>query len=231
MSVVEKQSQRLRELELEKSIDIQSAPPMSLFFSDVRQDKREKPTIKLPQPPRFAGRSSESVNDWLQKVELYFAAHRVSEAEAVAYAVQPLDDIAAKWWRVMHNGPLAEEIRSSWSTFRVHIVRQFLPPNAEAHARARINRLQQSKSVFEYVAKFQALLVEIPSMTDQEALERFMSGLKPVIRTHVCLSRPATLASAISNALIVDDCATMSTQRLKPSISTPSKILSLHRRK
>ena len=49
-------------------------------------------------------------------------------------------------------------------------------------ARDRISTLRQLGSVQDFTQRFLDLKVQIPSMTDEEAVEKYVRGLKPHIR-------------------------------------------------
>lgn len=160
--------------------------------------------LRWPKPDCFSGAQGDDVSDWIQKMELYLRAHRATEMEAIAFAVQLLKDHASRWWRsvIMHN-PLVCE---SWTAFTEQLRRQYVAPNAAVHARSKLNQLRQTRSVHEYVRHFQLHMVDIPNMGIDEARERFLAGLKPHIQAHCRLQRPTTLEDAIADALIIDDC-------------------------
>lgn len=196
-------------------------PAATMRFMPAVDATDKRPTLKLPRPPTFGGRPRENVLDWLQKVELFINAHRATEEESVSFAVQLLEEHAARWWRTMTRGGIDAPILSDWLEFRHKLLKQFVAPNIESHARAKLASLRQVKSAHEYTTRFQNTLVELPSMTEEEALERYISGLKPIVQTPVRLSRPTNLSEAIRNALDVDDCTTMSSRKYEETRGPP----------
>lgn len=181
-------------------------PPSRLSF--IENAITNKQPLRLPKPESFSCKPEQDVEEWIQKMELYLRAHKTTEPDAIAFAVQLLNDHASKWWRAVsrHDPRMLEE----WTTFVDQLRRQYVAPNVSAHARSRIAQIRQLRSVMEYSQKFHTFMVDIPGMSVEEALERFMTGLKPHIQTQVRLQRPQNLEAAMADALIVDDCAMLS---------------------
>lgn len=194
-------------------------PVPILSFTSPTED-HNKQQLRLPKPDPFAGKPEQDVEEWIQKMELYLRSHKTTEAEAIAFAVQLLKDHAAKWWRAtcLHDPRVYKE----WGALTSQLRRQYTSPNAATHARTKLSQLRQIRSVAEYVRSFQFLIVDVPNMAVEEALEKFLSGLKPQVQTHVRLHRPHSLEAAIADALIVDDCA-MLARTDTPHQSRPSE--------
>ncbi|OAD66958.1 hypothetical protein PHYBLDRAFT_174668 [Phycomyces blakesleeanus NRRL 1555(-)] len=60
-------------------------------------------------------------------------------------------------------------------------------------------------SVESYINTFQDLCMDIPSMTEDEALDRFVSGLRPETRSQVRFQEPLDLAEAARTALAFEN--------------------------
>ena len=55
----------------------------------------------------------------------------------------------------------------------------FKPVNNDYRARDRLHQCQQAGSVIDYTAAFRARLLECSEVSDAEALNRYVAGLKP----------------------------------------------------
>ena len=88
----------------------------------------------------------------------------------------------------------------SWDNFKREIKRQFYPENSEHEARAKLRRLSHKNTIREYVKEFSELMLEIPDLSDKEALFTFVDGLQSWAKVEVQRRGPQDLASAISVA-------------------------------
>ena len=80
----------------------------------------------------------------------------------------------------------------------------FSPPNRLQLARDRLAALVQTSTVANFVSQFQAAWSSVPSMTDEEAMDRFQRGLSPNIRLQVMTRFPSTTDEAMRLALAVE---------------------------
>ena len=67
-----------------------------------------------------------------------------------------------------------------------------------------MENLGQRTSVTDYANHFSGLLLEVPHMHPADAIYQFVKGLKPQIRLHVELQRPATVNDAMRLAQAAD---------------------------
>uniref|UniRef100_A0A383VNT7 CCHC-type domain-containing protein n=1 Tax=Tetradesmus obliquus TaxID=3088 RepID=A0A383VNT7_TETOB len=51
-------------------------------------------------------------------------------------------------------------------------------------ARNKLDRLMQTRSVFDYASRFNTLMLELPNMDEADRVHFFIKGLKPEIRMH-----------------------------------------------
>ncbi|GFZ09186.1 hypothetical protein Acr_20g0009940 [Actinidia rufa] len=84
--------------------------------------------------------------------------------------------------------------------FKREIKKQFYHENSEHEARAKLRRLAHKNTIREYVKEFSELMLEIPDLSDKEALFTFVDGLQSWAKIEVQRRRPQDLASAISVA-------------------------------
>ncbi|KAI5339232.1 hypothetical protein L3X38_018504 [Prunus dulcis] len=89
-----------------------------------------------------------------------------------------LTDNALMWWR--HRSMEIDKDTftfETWDAFKKDIMLHFYPENAKYEAKEKLRWLKQTGSVKDYVTTFTNLLFEVPSMTDEDKLMYFMSGL------------------------------------------------------
>lgn len=167
----------------------------------LRNNKESSSLIRprLPEPDSFSGdRSAGAVESWVRTVERYLQLSTFEDHQWVPYAVMKLRGEAEEWWQQQ---TLYGNNINDWGPFRSMIIKEYRPLNATQAARDQIAELQQTSSVTEYVAKFRSARILVPSMTDEEALDRFTRGLQPEVRAHVLTHFPATSQEAQTRAL------------------------------
>ena len=158
------------------------------------------PSFKPIRPDTFRGCQDKTlVEAWLFQLHQYFEICSVSERSQVPFAASLLRDNAALWWRchVEQADNNHEELITTWKDFKKALIDQFKPVNAVKTARDKLANLKQAKSVQEYVNKFRSLILEIPGITEDEKIDRFIRGLKEKIRMEVELREPTTLNETI----------------------------------
>ena len=72
----------------------------------------------------------------------------------------------------------------------------FKPVDNEYRARDRLRHCQQTGSVVEYTATFRVRLLECSDVSDAEALDRYVAGLKPTTRDWVLIHDPTSMHQA-----------------------------------
>src|ERR1700692_4859775 len=92
----------------------------------------------------------------------------------------------------------------TWQTFYDSLVQAFKPVNSKKIARNKIAGLKQTNSVQKNNDEFRSLCRDIDDMSEPEKLDRYIRGLKPVVRERVELSLPGTLNDAMSRAHTID---------------------------
>ena len=69
----------------------------------------------------------------------------------------------------------------------------FKPVDNEYRARDRLHQCQQTGSVIDDTAAFRARLLECSNVSDVEALDRYVAGLKPTTQDWVLIHDPTTM--------------------------------------
>ena len=129
-----------------------------------------------------------------------------SRSGVVVFAAAYLKDSALCWYRahlqevqMQHKADFA-----NWAEFKQAFIARFTPIDPEVDARERLSRITQSKSVMAYAADFNALMLELPHMDENDRIWRFVNGLRPQVRMQVKLHSPRTLHDAIEIAIKAD---------------------------
>jgi hypothetical protein len=142
----------------------------------------------------------------------------VSDESMVLFAGTLLRDTAADWWRGVSQAITAglQSPIHSWAEFKARLTAHFQPVNEEDFARQQIRILKQTGGVRDYVSRYQALILQIPSMDERSKVDNFTAGLKTDVRHWVKLQDPHTLEAAMHTAeryqtMLLQDKATLRT--------------------
>ncbi|XP_065854354.1 uncharacterized protein [Euphorbia lathyris] len=175
--------------EVKKKVDL-------LAQSGLRTRETAKFKIRVPKP--YGGnRDANEVDNFLFDLEHYFVATRVSlDSERLVVVPMYLEGDAKLWWR--HKAGLGTV--NTWYDFKKNLKVQFSPENVAFTARCKLNKLQQTGSIREYVQAFQAIALDLPQMHEEERFFNFMNGLKPGVRDELTRREVKDHISAIVTA-------------------------------
>ncbi|OMJ10971.1 Retrotransposon-derived protein PEG10 [Smittium culicis] len=149
------------------------------------------------------GTLNEDIDAWLFKVKIWKVATGItSDRQLIAVVASNLEKNALAWFQAWFNS--VDEPFTSWATFEKEIKKRFQSPQRKRRLRDELFELRQKNSMVEYVEEFQRLVALIGTMTAEEALYKFVRGLKPHIRNLVLIQDPTTLMEAMKMAEIFD---------------------------
>ena len=113
--------------------------------------------------------------------------------------ISQLEGTAAQWQNFLDMEVLQQRRAplQAWREWAAELVARFEPMNALERARNQLDSLRQTTTVLQYVREFQRLMFQIPLMTREEALHRFIRGLKPELQYQLTAQNPPTLEDAI----------------------------------
>ncbi|KAG1271016.1 hypothetical protein G6F65_012699 [Rhizopus arrhizus] len=155
-------------------------------------------SVRIPIPSTYSGeRSAAVINLWIQEVERYLSFYSVHPNRWIAYAVTLLRGRSQKWWNHITQ---KQEEPQTWEKFKHDLEYAFKPSYSEQAARDRLANIKQTSSITEYADAFQDILLDLPRVSDDEALDRFVRGLKDKARIHVLTREPRSLEEAISSS-------------------------------
>ena len=165
-----------------------------------------RPAIKPQKPEPFHGDRNEDVDGFLVTLERYLRLSGLYEEQWVDYAASFLRHQADKWFRVQLSTQGDNSIFArSYYEFRRQLLQQFKPLNSVMAARDRITQLRQTGSASAYTHRFLELKLEITDMSEAEAKDRYMRGLKPHVLQKVRVENPPTFNETIRMAQQFDE--------------------------
>src|SRR3954464_14503228 len=170
--------------------------------------------IRIKQPETYDGRKG-SVDLWIFQMQQYLLATGIKNDEQAVYlATNLLRGDVATWWR-HHFKKITddEDELPNWKRFERLLSKKFKPVNATKVARAPPARLCQTSSVKAYNAAFTSTILEIPNISEEEMVDRYVRGLKEKVRVEVELREPTDLEEAMRIADRFDTIAFAYTSR------------------
>ena len=136
----------------------------------------------------------------------------------VPYGATLLRDNAMVWWRshveAADQGHVPRIV--NWVDFYNAISYEFQPINTRKIARDRLAELRQRNSVQQYAHEFRTITADIPGISEDEKIDRFVRGLKDRTRQEVDIRDPKTLDEAVR---IADRYDTISYQAQRKSLA------------
>ena len=90
--------------------------------------------------------------------------------------------------------------RTKWSTLKVAIRDYFRPSDFKRRMQGKLASMRQKNSITGYIDAFKCCCTKIPSITDEEMLDRFMRGLSPDVQRELLKQYPTTFAAACQMA-------------------------------
>ena len=165
--------------------------------------------LKPSKPDVYEGkRDALAVNAWIYQVDTYLNLLALSNPELnlteeikVQYASTLLKKNAANWYYMRVQ---AGDIPDTWQTLKLGIRAEFVPQDSVRRQRDKLNKLIQITSVASYLEAFRNIVISIPDISEAEKLDKFLNGLKPMIRLEVLKSGCANMNDAYRIALNVD---------------------------
>ena len=161
-----------------------------------------------PNPPRtFSGdRDTDTLGSWLFSMNTYLSLMGVvDDHKQILLAGTYLTGPAQTWYRAVCSAEAAVGSRvTSWAVFQSELKLNFCPTNTVKLARDRLSRLYQREGLRDYIREFRTITLDIPSMGEDEKLDKFVRGLRTSLRTEVAIREPDSLDKAIKMAENLD---------------------------
>jgi len=155
--------------------------------------------LKPVRPPTYDGTKNYAIlESWITAVNSYFFLTNAKLPEIYYYLNILLVKDAAIWFRYQYPETTATTL--NWPTIREAIRAYFVPPNKDRRLLDQWANLRQVGTVAEYASQFYKLGMQVPTMSDELLLDKFLRGLKPQTRREMEIQEPTTLAEAIRKA-------------------------------
>lgn len=170
----------------------------------IREVNKNK-NIKAKEPNDYHGdRDAVKIDGWISAVENYARIQGMDDEELGIYSLGLLKDKADTWYRTIEK-PREGEASLGWLELKRALVEFFCPENSELIARDKIAKLEQTGDVNTYINTFMDYKLAIKNMTDAEACDKFMRGLKNInTAAYVRQHYDGTLRTATKSALNFD---------------------------
>ncbi|KAG1120103.1 hypothetical protein G6F42_012825 [Rhizopus arrhizus] len=155
-----------------------------LLLKEVILAKKDNDFDFIEKPRKYVGsRDPHLIEAWIQSVEDY-SELKGFDAKMMAKLGITLISGAAKVW--FQNLRLLDSAPGEWLEFKTELRAYFKPENAMSVARDKMRNLRQTSSIAQYVQDFMTFKLSIPRMTDEEAVDKFISGIKDhAARIHI----------------------------------------------
>src|SRR4051812_24318219 len=149
----------------------------------------------------------------------YFLATGTQNQERTVYlATNLLRGDTATWWRHHYERHIGDKATVPiWNEFEKLITKKFKPVNATKIARDQLANLRQTGSVKTYNSRFTSIILEIPTIDEEEQLDRYTRGLKEKVHIEVELREPHDLEDAMRIADRFDTIMTTYTTLTNPT--------------
>lgn len=145
----------------------------------INNEQARQPTITnfngpktlVNKPEIFKGDQSLSLDSFIGHTELCIA--NLSEEMKFKVAVSFLGEHAYNWFMATRQ---ADNI-DNWDRLKEMLHARFQPINETKAARDKLAVWKQSKSVAQYNESFLKIIIDIPNISTDEVLDRYMRGL------------------------------------------------------
>ena len=168
---------------------------------------RPASTMAPPKPARFDGQACPA-DEWTFEMELYFDACGIQDPQRLRFAGAMLTGPALIWWRTLLLDNANPNPVVTWDDFKAAISHQFKHVDSVKQARQLLRGLRQTATVSRYYTAFAQAALQIPGMTDDEKMDRFVTGLKPSIQREIMLRDPEDFKTIVKMAHKLDALAT-----------------------
>ena len=177
--------------------------------------------VRPPKPSVFRGAHKEPrISEWAHQAQQFLLSAGLADTlQGVFHITNYLGDEAAIWWRLYYQrverGEAAAPV--TWWMLKELMLGVFTEVNRDTMVRERFARLAQKTTVARYNAEFQAIILELPDIPDQQQVFHYLRGLKSQVQLHTRTHKPQSLMHAM---MIADeaDMAIYTSQRGKPAV-------------
>lgn len=146
--------------------------------SNTNQQQNNNMEIDLiNKPMKYNGsRDPFVIDNFIKGINDYKAYKEWDDEQTFKFARTLMCDIGSIWLRNLElNG---NDAPTTWTSLRAKIISGFKPTNSALVFRERLEELRQTTTISQYIQDFLTLKLGVPTMTDDEAVSKFIRHLK-----------------------------------------------------
>lgn len=189
-------------------------------------------SFKPPKPETYSGKQPTTLPSWFISMQSYLEATGVAldTPEAVRGAASYLSGKALEWYHLQFTRSGNTVPYATYADFKQALQDYLLPVDPAYAARDKLDRFRQLTSAQDYVTGYNALMLNIPDMSEADRVHNFVRGLKQQVQTQVLMQQPTTLSQAQQLAIKADAAVYKSKpsgfgyRSTLPSSSTPNGV-------
>lgn len=166
-------------------------------YQNLRNDVyTSKPSpAKLNKPEKFKGKGS--IKSWCTHMDNYL--RDCTDTEGLALALIYLSGPAHEWW-IAHQNTENWQTINTWSGLKIALITRFEVLDKEKIARDKLAHWKQLKDVSTFNEDFQKIILDIPSISTTEKIDRYCRGLMPYIWKDLCTNDYNELSEIMTDA-------------------------------
>ncbi len=160
----------------------------------ARADTQSAPLpsrVKMLAPEKFKGARTD-VERFERATERYVHASNI-ETSVMTLLPSLLANEAETWYNAMER---SGELATNWEDFKLQLRERFDDPAAVRKARDKLDRLTLDGSVAKLRREMEAVLIQIPTMSVEDQIDKFMKKTSLAIRHELEMHPPSTLQDA-----------------------------------
>ena len=161
--------------------------------------------VKAPQLENFYGDKREDLQAWIFQAEEQFNLLGIQDDETrIALAGIAMRKNAKTWYRSIRDPTVEGDHVTTWTEFLQELKNNFSPADPVQLARDQLFDLRQYGSVRDYSAMFRQICNQIPKISEEEKLDKYIRHLKPRIKRELVMRHPDDLSEAMRLAEAAD---------------------------
>jgi Retrotransposon gag protein len=173
---------------------LRSSPPLQ-----PQQSRFAKKEPRAQDLREYDGASGAKLDEWLQELSLAVQLFQLNALEASTFGVSRLRGAALQWWLAL--SATEQAALGDRDSLAAALRSRFQPVTTARVAREQLDRLQQgSRPVNDYIADFQRLRTQLPTMSEDDALYAFERGLRRDLAEKLRVQGVTTVQEAIALA-------------------------------
>ena len=177
----------------------QSPAPGHAAATASQQSRFARKEPRAQDLREYDGASGAKLDEWLQELSLATFLYKLNAVEASSFGVSRLRGAALQWWLALSSAQ--QEAMATPDAMAAALRARFQPVTAARVAREQMDRLQQgSRSVNDYIADFQRLRTQLPTMAEDDALYAFERGLRRELAEKLRVQGVSSVQEAIALA-------------------------------